>query len=78
MMCQMPKIWNVSVNPNSNIINIEIISPDDLKVKLTSPPHKGKANKQLICVLAKYFNVKKSNVNILKGQSSRNKIISIE
>lgn len=45
------------------------------KVYLTAPPFEGKANKQLIEILAKYFNCKKSNFKIIKGDKSKDKLI---
>ncbi len=48
-----------------------------LKVYLTKPPHDGLANGQLIGALAEYFGVKKYQVKILKGETSRNKLVEI-
>jgi len=38
---------------------------------------KGKANKKLIEILSKYFNVPKQNIEIITGKTSRNKIVEI-
>jgi hypothetical protein len=73
----MPKIWNVHVKPNSSVLRVEVFPPDLIEVKLKAPPKKGKANKELIEVLADYFNVKKTDVQIIRGLKSRDKIISI-
>lgn len=73
----MPKIWNVHVKPNSKVLKIEVFPPDLIEVKLKAAPKKGKANKELIEILADYFDVKKTEVNIIKGLKSRDKIISI-
>lgn len=48
------------------------------KIHLTAPPVEGKANKLLIELLAKYFGVKKSHINIIKGEKSRNKLVQID
>ena len=48
-----------------------------LKVYLTAPAVEGQANKQLIEVLAQYFNVRSRQIVITKGLKSRNKTISI-
>ena len=48
------------------------------KVCLTAPAADGKANRALIGVLADYFNVRKSQIEIIKGLKSRHKTISIE
>ncbi len=51
---------------------------DKLKVYLTAPPVDGKANKLLIELLAKHFNLKKSQVSVIKGEKSRNKVVRID
>ncbi len=48
-----------------------------LKVKLTSAPVDGEANKSLIKLLAKEFKVKKGQIQILKGKTSKNKLVEI-
>lgn len=49
-----------------------------LKVKTTAPPVKGAANKACIELLAKHFGVKKSNVKIVAGLESRDKLIEVK
>ncbi len=41
-------------------------------------PEKGKANKQILENLAKYFKVKKDKVKLISGSSSKNKIFEID
>ncbi len=48
-----------------------------LKVYLTAPALEGRANAALIVVLAEYFNVKKNQVTIFRGETSRNKVVEI-
>lgn len=48
-----------------------------LKVKIKSPPIDGAANAELVKTLAKFLNVPKSAVEILKGQTSKNKLVKI-
>ncbi|MHA1783578.1 MAG: DUF167 domain-containing protein [Candidatus Helarchaeota archaeon] len=38
---------------------------------------KGAANKELIKILAKHFNVSKSKVTIIKGIKSKDKLVKI-
>ena len=47
------------------------------KVYLTAPAVEGKANQALIEYLADYFQVKKSQIEIIKGLKSRNKTVNI-
>lgn len=46
-----------------------------LKVGVTAPPDKGKANKALIALLAKELGIPKSSIAIVKGETDRNKIL---
>lgn len=47
------------------------------KVYLTAPPVEGKANKVLIEALAGHINVKKSQLRIIRGAKSKDKIIGV-
>ncbi len=67
----------LKVVPKSSMNLVETEMDGSLRVKLTSPPEKGKANKQLIEILAKHYNVKKSDIKILKGETSKTKIVEI-
>ncbi|MDD5356229.1 MAG: DUF167 domain-containing protein [Candidatus Omnitrophica bacterium] len=48
-----------------------------LKVYVTSPPEKGKANVAVVEQLSKHFGIKDYQINIVSGQHSRNKVIEI-
>ena len=48
-----------------------------LKVYLTAPAVEGRANKALIEVLADYWGVKKSQIEITKGLKIRHKTVMI-
>ncbi|WP_035247713.1 DUF167 domain-containing protein [Desulfogranum mediterraneum] len=49
-----------------------------LKLRLTSPPVDGKANKAVLAFLAKVLGVSKSSLVIKSGQQSRTKTVLIE
>jgi len=68
----------VKVKPNSRKQNIEESTDGSLTIHLKSPPVDGKANKELIEVLAKKFDVLKSQIRIKSGLSSRTKLIQID
>ena len=48
-----------------------------LYAKVTALPHKGQANRALLQLISQTLGVPKSNVEIIRGLSSRNKVISI-
>jgi len=57
----------------------EIIGPHNgaLKIKITAPPVDGKANAALIEFLSDVLDVPKRNIEILKGETGRNKSVEI-
>lgn len=67
----------IKVEPRSS--KSEVVGPygDALKVKLNSPPVEGKANKELIEVLAREFGIAKKDVEIISGQASKNKTVRL-
>ena len=69
---------SVRVQPRSSQKKVESIQGDVVRVKLTAPPADGAANAQLIEVLAKEFGIRKSALSIVKGLSSRNKVVELE
>ena len=48
-----------------------------LKVQVTAIPEKGKANKALIALLSKHWKISKSAITIIRGETSRTKILEI-
>jgi len=65
------------VHPNAARNELVGFSEGVLRVKVAAPPVKGKANKELIAFLAQKLGLSKGDLTILKGHSSRNKLISI-
>jgi len=49
-----------------------------LRVKVSAPPVKGKANRELIAFLSQVLGVGKGTLTIIKGHTSRNKVIAID
>ncbi len=68
----------VKVKPNSKQQKIEELADGSLTVHLKSPPVDGKANEELIKLLAKKFDVAKSSIRIKSGTTSRQKVIEID
>jgi uncharacterized protein len=68
----------IKVIPKSSQTEIIEERDDFLKIKLKAIPEKGKANIELIKFLAKHFKTAKSNINIIRGETGRNKIIEID
>lgn len=70
-------LFDVRVVPRSSKSEIVGLHDDTLKIKLSSPPVDGAANAELIKLLAKSFGVAKSDVEIVNGETSKNKRIKI-
>jgi uncharacterized protein (TIGR00251 family) len=47
------------------------------RIKISAPPVGGRANKELIAFLAQRLGLKKGDLTILRGHTSRNKLISV-
>lgn len=69
---------SVKVQLRSGKKGIDGVLGDALRVKLTSPPVDGAANEQLIEILSAELGIKKSSIRIIKGLSSRNKLVGIK
>jgi hypothetical protein len=70
--------YNIKVIPNSSQNKIQILDENNIKIHITTQPEKGKANKQVIKMLSKHFNVAKSDIKITAGELSSNKVIEVE
>ena len=67
-------IIKLKISPNAS--KNEIIKTDGMvKVKVTAQPIENKANKALIEFLSKNFKVPKSSIEIVKGETSKEKTI---
>ncbi|RAI11297.1 MAG: YggU family protein [Candidatus Melainabacteria bacterium] len=67
-------IIKLKISPNAS--KNEIIKTDEMvKVKVTAQPIENKANKALIEFLSKNFKVPKSSIEIVKGETSKEKTI---
>lgn len=67
-------IVKLKIVPNSSKNDI-ILEDGFIKVKVTAQPIENKANKALIEVLSKRFKIPKSNIEILKGETSKEKTV---
>ncbi len=66
------------VRPNAARNEIAGFADGVWRVKVSAPPVKGKANKELITFLSQRLGVGKDRLRIIKGHTARNKVIAIE
>jgi hypothetical protein len=67
----------IKVKPNSRASLLKQNSDGTWLAQLKSPPVDGKANEELIALVAKHFKCRKSDVSIKSGASTRTKLIHI-
>jgi uncharacterized protein (TIGR00251 family) len=68
----------VKVQPKSRESGIvDVMEDGTIKVRVKAAPEKGKANKEVIEVLAKEYGVRKSEVEIVGGAHDQIKLIKI-
>lgn len=69
--------FSVRVIPRAS--QSEIVGEHDgsLKIRLAAPPVDGAANAELVKLLARKFNVSKSDVAVISGETSKKKRIKI-
>jgi uncharacterized protein (TIGR00251 family) len=71
-------VLQVKVKPNARASKLEQAEDGSWFAQLKAAPVDGKANEELIALIAKHFDCRKSAVNIKSGASSRMKLVRIE
>lgn len=69
-------IINVRVIPRARVQKI-VIDGDVVRVYTNAAPTDGAANAAVIKMLAKYYDVPKSGIKIVRGATSHDKVIEI-
>ncbi len=72
----------VRVTPGSSANKINKIFLDEkkqewLRVNVAAPPEDGKANEELVKFLAKLLKISKSEITIIRGETSRLKVLQL-
>lgn len=67
-----------TIQPRSSKNSISGLHNNTLKIRLTSPPVEGAANRLCIKYLAEFLDISPSRVSIVQGLTGRNKTIRIE
>lgn len=68
----------VKVQPKSSRDQVVGYRDGVLQLRVTAPPDKGRANAAVVALLADALGVAKSRVRIVRGQSSRDKVLTVE
>jgi len=67
----------VRVAPRAKRNGVAGAHGDALKVCVTAPPEGGRANDALVEVLADWLGVKRRQIEIVSGATSRNKVVRV-
>ena len=70
-------IATVRVIPRARQNRLEQTAPDAFRVHTTAAPADGAANDAVIKMLAKHLGVPKTSIKIIRGHTSRDKVIEI-
>jgi len=70
-------IIHVKVHPKARRDSVQVIERGSLKISVTAPPEGGKTNDAVIALLAKELGVAKSDVEIVRGLRSRDKLVRV-
>ena len=65
---------NIKIVPSSSKNDI-VFEDEFVKIKITAQPIEGKANKALIEFLSKHFKIPKSGIEIVKGETTKEKTL---
>ncbi len=69
-------IINVRVIPRARVQKI-VVDGDTLRVYTNAAPTDGAANVAVIKMLSKHYDVPKSRISIIRGETSHDKVIEI-
>ena len=79
MSAPLPQaILEIRVTPNASRTQCEGFVDGAYRIRLQAVPEKGKANQALIVFLAKTLGLRKSQVSLLQGETSRRKRVQVE
>jgi len=76
-MAQGKATLEVRLRPAARTSGIEGFRDGVLHASVKEPPREGRANRALVALVAEALGVPKRDVTIVRGASSRNKVLSV-
>lgn len=67
----------IRVQPRARRSALERTAEGALKAAVTAPPEDGKANEAVVALLAQAWRVPKSTIEIVRGETAREKTLSV-
>jgi len=77
MLSMSNQVIQVKVKPNARASSLAQSADGSWAAELKSPPVDGKANQELITLVARHFGCPKSAVSIKSGASGRMKLVQV-
>jgi uncharacterized protein (TIGR00251 family) len=72
------KMIQVKVKPNARVSELREMDDGTWLAQIKSPPIDGKANEELVALVARQFDRRKSQVSVKSGASGRMKLVKID
>ena len=72
------KTIRIKVKPNARTGGLEALSDGTWLARIKSPPIDGKANEELVTLVARHFGLRKAQVSIKSGASGRMKQVQVK
>ncbi len=70
--------FSIKIQPRASKNEIIQMEGGGIKIRLTAPPVDGAANEALVKFLSDRLDIPKSQIEIVSGHTSKNKIVRIE
>jgi len=70
-------LLHVKLQPRASLNAIGQPFGNQLRIKVTAPPVDSAANEALVRLLAEFLNHPRSRIELLRGHTSRNKVLKI-
>ncbi len=68
----------VKVQPGTRKNAVLDLWNEKLRVAVHVPPEGGRANRELVDLLAEFFGIRRNQISLLRGEKSREKVLLIE
>ena len=68
----------VKAKPNAKRNKISDLGDNFFEISVKSPPIKGRANKEIVSLLAEYFKINQSQIKMIVGRSARLKLFDLD
>jgi uncharacterized protein (TIGR00251 family) len=69
---------SIKVQARARKPGLEKVSSGEYKIRVSAPPSRGEANREVVKTLASHFGLPPSKVKIVRGQKSQRKLVLLE